>query len=423
MRILVYPHDLGLGGSQLNAIEIAAAVAALGHSVIVFGRPGALNDRIEQLGLEFVEAPRPGRRPSPGVVAALAALIDERRLDILHGYEWPPALETVLASRRRPSARAVATVMSMSVPPFIPRTVPLMVGTAEIAAAERSGGRRRVAVLEPPVDVVFNHANLDVGVEGFRRRWNLDAERMTVVSVTRFARELKLEGTLAAMDAVGCLTRDIPTRLVLVGDGPARAEVEAKARAVNARAGDGTIVLTGQLSDPRPAYAAADVALGMGGSALRALAFAKPLVVQGERGFWRLLTPDSVRGFLWTGWYGVGESAADGPETLAGVLREVLGDDRRRRELGDFGRALVEERFSVTGAAETQVGHYVAALEQTPALLPTAAGDAAGLARYARYYAAKRARRALGREHADDFNARPVTSSARPPLQIPTGAP
>ena len=235
MRILVYPHDLGLGGSQLNAIEIAAGVAALGHNVTIFGRPGALNERIEQLGLEFVESPSPGRRPSPGIVAALATLVDERRIDILHGYEWPPALETVLASRRSRSVRAMATVMSMSVPPFIPRTVPLLVGTAEIAAAERSAGRRRVAVLEPPVDVVFNSSGLDLDVAGFRRRWHLDARRMTVVSVTRFAHELKLEGTLAAMEAVGRLTQDLPTRLVLVGDGAAREEVEAKARVTEKR--------------------------------------------------------------------------------------------------------------------------------------------------------------------------------------------
>jgi glycosyltransferase involved in cell wall biosynthesis len=423
VRILVYPHDLGLGGSQLNAIEIAAGVAALGHNVTIFGRPGALNERIEQLGLEFVESPSPGRRPSPGIVAALATLVDERHIDILHGYEWPPALETVLASRRSRSVRAMATVMSMSVPPFIPRTVPLLVGTAEIAAAERSAGRRRVAVLEPPVDVVFNSSGLDLDVAGFRRRWHLDARRMTVVSVTRFAHELKLEGTLAAMEAVGRLTQDLPTRLVLVGDGAAREEVEAKARVINAQAGEGTIVLTGQLADPRPAYAAADVSLGMGGSALRALAFEKPLVVQGERGFWRLLAPDSLPGFLWTGWYGVGRSAADGPELLVDILREVLSDEHRRKNLGEFGRALVEERFSVTRAAESQVGHYRAAVEQASGLLPTVAGDAAGFARYARYYAAKRVRRALGRERADDFNARPVAGCARPSLQIPTGVP
>ena len=55
MRIAVYPHDLGIGGSQLNAIEIAAGVRDLGHHPFVVGRPGALVERIHELGLEFVE--------------------------------------------------------------------------------------------------------------------------------------------------------------------------------------------------------------------------------------------------------------------------------------------------------------------------------------------------------------------------------
>jgi len=422
MRILVYPHDLGLGGSQLNAIEIAAAVQAQGHSVVVFGRPGPLVDRIEELGLEFIESPHPGRRPSPVVVSALAGLIDERQIQILHGYEWPPALEAVLASRRRPHTTAVATVMSMSVAPFIPRTMPLLVGTEEIVSSERASGRHNVGLLEPPVDLDFNAPGIEVGLDAFRRLWNIDSGRFTVVSVTRFARELKLEGTLAAMDAVAALHPDVPTRLVLVGDGPARAEVEEKARAINERVGAGTVLLTGQLSDPRPAYAAADLTLGMGGSALRALAFAKPLVVQGERGFWRLLTPESVSGFLWTGWYGVGDSSAGGAAVLEGIVRQVLGDESRRRDLGAFGRALVEERFSLTRAARLQVQQYRAAQELSMPALPLLAGDATAFVRYARYYAAKRVRRAVGRERSDDFNARPVAGSDRR-VQSASGTP
>ena len=50
----------------------------------------------------------------------------------------------------------------------------------------------------------------------------------------------------------------------------------------------------------------------MGGSALRSLAFSKPLVVQGESGFWQLLTEATVDDFLWTGWYGVGADKTEG---------------------------------------------------------------------------------------------------------------
>ncbi len=128
VRVIVYPHDLDMGDSQLNAIEIAAAVRDLGVEATIFGRRGALNNRIAELGLEFVEAPQPRHRPSPAVADALRRTAKHRGATVLHGYEWPPALECYIASAALQSTVAVSTVMSMSIAPFIPRKMPLLVG-------------------------------------------------------------------------------------------------------------------------------------------------------------------------------------------------------------------------------------------------------------------------------------------------------
>ena len=79
---------------------------------------------------------------------------------------------------------------------------------------------------------------------------------------------------------------------------------------MNAAVGRAIIGLTGQIDDPRPAYAAADVVVGQGGSALRGMAFGKPVVVVGEDGFSELLTSDSSPIFLQQGWYGLGPGSA-----------------------------------------------------------------------------------------------------------------
>lgn len=408
MRIVVYPHDLEIGGSQLNAIELAAAVRDAGHDVILFGRRGALNARIDQLGLEFVEAPPQGRRPSPSTAAALRELVVERAVDVIHGYEWPPILDAVLAASRGRHVDVVGTVMSMSVPTFIPRSIELVVGTEEIAAHERRIGRARTHVIEPPVDTEFNDRTRLTGVDAFRAEHGLDDGRINVVSVARFARELKLEGTLTAIEVVGRLAERYPVRLVLAGDGPAVDVVRAHAERVNHAAGADTVVLTGRLDDPRPAYAAADVSLGMGGSALRALAFGSPLVVQGERGFWETLTPMTLDGFLWTGWYGIGEDASKGGEALEQRLSALLEDPSLRAELGQYGHELVRSRFALDRAARIQEEVYREALAQP--VQGVARAELAALGRYGAYYARKRWARSRGREAADDFNARPVTA-------------
>ena len=415
VKVVVYPHDLAIGGSQLNAIELAARVQAQGHECVVFGVPGPLVDRITDLGLEFVASPDPGRRPSPIAMGALKALVADRGIDVIHGYEWPPAIEAWLVAARQSTVAAVGTVMSMAVAPFLPRTLPLIVGTEQIAAVERASGRRLTTVIEPPVDLDLNSMSADVGTEEFKQQWGITDHEVTVVTVTRLAHEMKLEGLLVAMETLPSLGSR-PTRLVVVGGGPAAGLVAEKARSVNERAGREAIVLTGEIADPRPAYAAADVVIGMGGSALRALAFRQPLVVQGEQGFWRLLTPASVDDFLWTGWYGVGAGSRTGSAALEDEIVPVLNSGELRDELGQFGRSLVERRFGLELAARRQIMIYEAALGIGPDLLRHCSDAGRSGAHYARYVAARRVARLRGKRSIDDFNSKPVvaTGPSRP---------
>lgn len=410
MRVLVYPHDLGIGGSQLNAIELAAAVRDLGHEVLVFGPRGPLERRISELSLEFLPAPEPSRRPSAGIVSALRRVVVDRRIDVVHGYEWPPILEARLAVLGHHAA-CVGTVMSMAVAPFIPRHLPLVVGTHQIADAERRGGRGdRVHVIEPPVDLAHNTPSAATDVEEFRQQHGIPNGPLVVV-VTRFAHELKLEGVLTAIAVVPSL--DAAAVLCLVGDGPARSAVVEAAEAANRRAGRRAVVLTGEVHDPRPAYTAADVVLGMGGSALRAMAFAKPLVVQGEHGFWQALSPESVDRFLWAGWYGVGEGRTSGPAHLREALGPLLADTARQRALGDFARDLVVGRFSLTRAAGVQVDIYDDAVAGRCGARPDPFRDTAAASRFAVHTARRRSQKLRGRRPSDDFNARPVAAATR----------
>lgn len=414
MRILIYPHDLGLGGSQLNAIELGAAVQALGHDVVLFGQPGALVRHATELGLDYVEAPLPGKRPSPRVVRALAKTVRERRIEVLHGYEWPPALECLAAARLIPGTKAVSTVMSMAVASFIPYTMPLVVGTEQIRQVETDAGRRRVALMEPPVDTSVNSAAVVSGGT-FRSHWGLGDDALAVVCVTRLAQELKLEGILAAMESVRALSREWPARLIIAGSGPAAETVHHHARRINDEAGRRLVILTGELADPRPAYAAADVVLGMGGSALRGLAFGKPLVVQGEQGFWELLTPETLPTFLWQGWYGSGPgNSGEGIPALTAILSRLFDDPALRRALGSLGRNVVEDRFSLSGAAERQVELYGQFTVSRLGAAEAARAEAVAFARYCSYVAGRRWQRLTGRAATDDFNARPVAAAHIP---------
>ncbi|MBB2940423.1 glycosyltransferase involved in cell wall biosynthesis [Actinoplanes lutulentus] len=359
MRILTCLHTMEIGGSQINAIEIAAKVAALGHEVLIYGPPGELCPMVAGLGLEFVAAPPKGEAPSPRNVAAIADVVREREIDLVHAYEWAPSLEAAYGAYLRSGVPLVVTVLSMEVPAWVPKHLPLVVGTEEIAEQER-GLRSQVYVIEPPIDTDLNAPVADN--RAARARFGLADDDVAVVSVSRLNAHLKLEGLLAAIRAAGGLDPALRVRLLIVGDGPARGELQAAADAANASAGAERVTLVGEMLDPTDAYTAADLVIGMGSSALRAMAFAKPLLVQGERGFWMPFNPGTLPTFLHQGFYGLGDGK-DGTERVAAGLTSMIMNRVDWPGLGDYGRQVVIERFSLAAAGRRQVEIYEAAMK------------------------------------------------------------
>jgi glycosyltransferase involved in cell wall biosynthesis len=410
LRILVYPHSMEIGGSQHNAIELAAAVRDRGHDVVLVSADGPLVETVQKLGIDHLPVPADCNPLSIRMRRFLANVVEDRAIDVVHGYEWPPAMALYLGAHLFQGVPAVCTVMSMAVAPFLPRKMPLVVGTEDIRRKAVEAGHTSVTLLEPPVDTSLNSPSVDGSA--FRSANGLDPEKVLIVVVGRLAKELKREGLLSACDAVGSLAeRGVPVELAIVGDGPVKDEVSARADEANDRAGRKAVVLTGSTMDPRPAYAAADIVLGMGGSALRGMAFAKPLIVQGELGFWRTCTPETVDGFLDAGWYGLGDlefpvgaqGLAEGADQLCSELEPLIADTNRRCELGKFGRNLVVERFSLTGAAAIQEDVYASALDNRRRLWSAeTARSAFGLLGH---YGRRKARKLGGGIPAEDFNA------------------
>ncbi len=285
------------------------------------------------------------------------------RVDLVHAYEWPPCLEAYYGAGLALGRHVVCTVLSMSVMPFIPASVPLIMGTTDLGEAARRVQRGGVWVIEPPIDVERDHPGID-GV-GFRFSHGVKANELLIVSVSRLAVDLKLDALVRAIDAAGLLAARYPLRMVLVGDGPLQDALQQRANAVNEKHGREVISLPGAELDPRVAYAAADVVVGMGSSALRALAIGRPVVVQGEGGFSEVFGPATLDIFLRQGFYGYGDGSA-GTDRLAGQLAKLLGDRALRASLGQFGRQVVTERFSLARALRLQLDIYDQVLRVPP---------------------------------------------------------
>jgi rhamnosyl/mannosyltransferase len=143
---------------------------------------------------------------------------------------------------------------------------------------------------------------------------------------------------------------DVPGRLLIVGDGPLRATLDAQIRA---RGLHDRVVLLGAVDDVAPYYHAADVfALpsitpneAFGIVQLEAMACGRPVVNTALASAVPFVSLDGVTGIT--------VPPAD-PRALAGALAALLDDPERRARLGAAARQRVRAEFSVeTMAART----------------------------------------------------------------------
>lgn len=344
LRLIVCPHELEMGGSQLTAIELAALAQARGHQVIIFAPPGPLSTQVANLGLQHVVSP-PANVLSRQWMKALIKLSLSWNADLVHTYEWAPSLAASFSRFLCRDFQLAMTTLSMDIPDFLPRTVPLIVGTEKLRrqVALRPGP---VYLMEPPIDTDSNSMPaLAAEMPSFRET----EDQLLLSMVCRVTDELdKASGIIQAIRVVQELSSTRRVRLVIAGEGEAIDKVRGAAEDANERAGMEVVMLAGNLSDPRTLYAQSDICLGMGSSALKALSFGKPLVVQGAEGYWKLLDERSLPVFLDQGFYGVGGT---GEAALRPILELLAGDDALRSRLGRWGRELTVQRFSMTRAA------------------------------------------------------------------------
>jgi phosphatidyl-myo-inositol alpha-mannosyltransferase len=343
MRVIVCPHGMDGDAGQLNALELAAAIRDRGHHVMLYAAPGPLLDRVRALNLDLTLADSPAH-PSVGWAAGLIRLARSWRADVVHTYEWPASVGASFSAHALLGIPQVMTVLSMDVPRFLPRHLDLIVGTRQLWSAIGTHHRRHL--MESPVDTI---ASTPTDPWPARRCLGLSPEDLVITLISRMTTDLdQAAGVIAAIASVDRLAEREPAVLLVGGDGPELLRVRAAARRVNARHGRHVVFTPGVLPDPSAAYAAADVVLGMGGSVLAGMAFAKPAIVLGADGFCVPVTRQTAESVGRQGFYGFGDG---GEYPLLPHLRELAADTAERRRRGEWSRAIVEDHHSLRRAA------------------------------------------------------------------------
>jgi glycosyltransferase involved in cell wall biosynthesis len=352
VRVALFAPLLATGGTQRHLQQVLGLLDPARFEVHVYTlrSGGEVEEELRDTGVPVTSLPVGTRLATPRSLRAIvgaARALRRARVDIVHGYQWRPALVAAVVGRLAGVPLRLASKRSLTGDDTqarrawrrIAREVDTVIVNAEAlrVEGERLGMRCRWALLRNGIDA--ERFRVVPPGPAARAAIGLDPDRPVVGTVGRLEDR---KGHAQLLDAVQALAADRNGRapqLLVVGDGPLRDTLVAQARMLGIA---DRVRFTGTVGDVRPFLAAMDVfvlpswAEGMSNALMEAMAAARPVVATAVGGNVEVLGEAHT---------GVLVPAGD-PRAIAEAVGALLGDPERAFRLGSAARDSVERRFT-----------------------------------------------------------------------------
>lgn len=360
MTIVHLITRMSLGGTTSDMIDSALATSRVGcRTILAAGVAGGEISTVEAArarGCRVELIPELQREVSPVkdllALRRIVGLLRRERVALLHTHTSKAGFLGRLAARlaRTPAVvhtphghvfygyygrglTALFIALERLAAPLADRVVVLTEREMEEHLERRIGRPGQFVVIPSGVDLDAVRAGA-LSREEARRRLGVPADSLLLVGVGRL---VPVKGFDLLVRALPAIVREVPAaRLLLVGEGPERAALEAEARGLGVAE---RLVLVGAHAEVVLFLSAADLLVapsrneGLGRALVEAMALGRPVVatrvggipavvIDGETG--RLVPPEN-------------------PDALAGAVIELLGDGGLRHRMGEAGRRRAEQ--------------------------------------------------------------------------------
>jgi glycosyltransferase involved in cell wall biosynthesis len=351
VRIALFAPLLGTGGTQRHLQQVVALLdpARFQVEVLTLHPGGEVEDQLRAGGVSVrslgVGARLSSARTLRAIVTAARAL-RRGRFDVVHGYQWRPALVGALAGRLAGVPLRLASKRSLTGDDrqagrawrHIARQVDTVIVNADAlrVEGEQRGMQCRWALLQNGVDT--EHFRLAPPDPDARAALGLDPQRPVVGTIGRLEDRKGHDHLLRAAGTMLAGGNGRRPQIVIVGDGPLREKLQAQAESLGVA---DSVRFAGTVADVRPSLAAMDVfvlpshAEGMSNALMEAMAAARPVVATAVGGNTEVVVDGKT---------GVLIPPAD-PAAIADAIAALLRDPARAAGLGAAAREFVTQRF------------------------------------------------------------------------------
>lgn len=375
MKILMATNSLDIGGAETHIIELVKELKRRGHDIVVVSTGGVYVEELEEAGIRHIKAPLNSRTlgPMQQSYRVLKKAIREEKPDVVHAHARIPGFLCGLLHKRHTFA-------------FV-TTCHGVYQTAGVLKLLSNWGERSLAVSEDVRDYLIReygipseHISLTInGIDTDRFSQKITGEKIRrelglgEAPVVGHVSRLDQAASHAARQLIALaprLSAEIPgVRILMIGGGDVYEELLARAKQVNEAIGRECVVLTGARTDVNDLLAACDLFVGVSRAALEAMAAGKSVVLSGAQGHTGLLVPELLGKAMDTNFCCRTDPVSTEDQLFEAIRSAMALPAEKRRELGEFGRQVILEHYSVGRMAQDALSAYEAALRSRNILI------------------------------------------------------
>lgn len=369
IRVAYFIDHLHTGGAQKHLVELVHALdrSRFSTSVWTVKTGGELAGEFERMGVRVRSLAVQRSLLEPSALAHIAQLAWRLRregVQIVHAYLFQGNLVGALAARLAGVPVCLVSKRSLDSYPSKAKLLACQLGNrladrvtvnakAVGAFVEQEEGCDPHKMVLIPNGVDFSR--FQQGHDDARAALGLSLQEKVVGTVGRLTWKKAPECLLAAAHLI--VQQEPNARLLIVGDGPLRAQVEQRAVELDIHS---RCLFTGAVPDALPYLRACDVFVlssmieGMANALLEALACGKPAVVTDAGGNGEVVQ-DGQTGYV---------VPRNDPQRLAQATVHLLRHPALAAQMGEAARKDMEERFSLSRMVNSVEALYAELLHE-----------------------------------------------------------
>jgi len=373
-KILMTLMGMEIGGAETYVLELSKTLQRMGLDVHVVSNGGVYVKELEECGVKHYRVPLHNKQFINvfSSYRALRKIIVENNIRLVHAHARIPAFICGLLQKRL-KFQLVTTVHGAYTVAFPFNRL-------------SNWGDRVFAVSQDLKDYLLTHYKVkeenirltvngidtdkfspDIDSGGLAKELGLRPETFKILSVSR----------LDSLDAISLpaftlieiaeeLAQQLPIEIIIVGDGDDYEAIKVKANEVNTRAGKNIIHVTGRRTDVNRFLVLADVFVNCARASMEAMSAARPVILAGGAGYIGVLSDTHMPEAIKTNFTCRGYGPVTGAKLASDIIKLLTMPESERADLGNMGRELVKNMYSLERMATDSVEVYEEMLK-TPA--------------------------------------------------------